>query len=146
MSHFSRKTSFLPEKTPLRGKPLAGQQGLEAAARPLAAAARPEGAAARPEPPRRPKNDPGGLWWLPDGALGAPKAQKKTGGLLGPLGPMGPMWGPWGPMWAHAALRDLREAHCTLVMKFGTWNICASPNIADGSFTSQLAEMTSVDS
>ena len=24
-------------------------------------------------------------------------------------------WGPWGPPWAPAALRDLREAHCTLV-------------------------------
>ena len=25
-------------------------------------------------------------------------------------------WGPWGPPWAPAALRDLREAHCTLVL------------------------------
>ena len=24
-------------------------------------------------------------------------------------------WPPWGPPWAPAALRDLREAHCTLV-------------------------------
>ena len=90
----------------------------------LGAAARPEKAAARPPPPRRPggqnpgfsknaRGASGGLRGLPlsppvppEGPLGPQRAQKCPGGLMGPLGP------PWAP----AALRDLREAHCTLVL------------------------------
>ena len=50
---------FFPEKTPLRGKPLAEQQGLGAAARREGAAARPEGAAARPKVGLRPPGPQG---------------------------------------------------------------------------------------
>ena len=49
------------------------------------------------------------------GPLGPQRAQKRPGGLMGPLGPHGAHVGPLGPPWAPAALRDLREAHCTLV-------------------------------
>ena len=127
MSLFSKKCHFCRKKT-AGGSRENLKQGLGAAARPAAAAARPEGAAARPGPPRRPgaagrpkylgfsKNAPGasgGLRGLPlsppvplVGPLGPQRAQKSPGGLMGPLGP------PWAP----AALWDLREAQCTLVL------------------------------
>ena len=94
---FCRGSCFCREKTSLRGKPLAEQQGLGAAARREGAAARLEGAAARPEPPRRPKNAPGGLRCPPLGALGAPKGPKK------PRGPHGALGAPWGPCGALGA-------------------------------------------
>ena len=51
--------------------------------------------------PRRPPVPPSWGPWGPKGPKKAP------GGLMGPLGP------PWAP----AALRDLREAHCTLIFE-----------------------------
>ena len=107
MSLFSKKRHFCRKKT-AGGNRENLKQGLGAAARPAAAAARPaarpaaaaarpEGAAARPGPPRRPKNDPGGLRCPPLGALGVPKDPKK------PRGPHGALGAPWGPCGALGA-------------------------------------------
>ena len=106
---------FGREKAPLRGKPLAGQQGLgEAAGRPKSGGAKKCSRSLRGLPLSPP---------VPlVGPLGPPRAQKQfrgphkaLGAPWGPCGALGALWAHVGPPWAPTALRDLREAHCTLV-------------------------------
>ena len=120
MSLFLKKNAIFAGKKTAGGNRENLKQGLGAAARPAAAAARGRRqagggrrqAGAAPEAKKWPRRPPVPSSWGPWGPKGPKSA---PGASWGPWGPMGPMWGPWGPMWAPAALRDLREAHCTLV-------------------------------
>ena len=131
---FQGPMPFFPKhrKKTAGGKPLAGQQGLGAAARPLGAAARPPPHQGRvfagKKRPCEASHLPDNRGWGPPGRR--PKSEKCPRSLWGALGaPLCPPVPPWGPMGPRCAAGLARSAlySCPL----GAWALHCAAGLRD---------------